>query len=324
MCDAHLSVPTHFSLSRERKESTVSIRSPGVEIRDSACSPNTTQHNTTQQNPPITRFPHIRLSSTATATATAITIPPVPVSPEIHTGPYVVNTSPAIHNNNSSSSSNNNNINNSIIAFLTTTTRQRQQQQDNDNKTTTTRQRQRADAIDDVTRASRLCDGGMQEMSTVAAGVREIFPNATIRTHRRTPREDREALRDGDGFPSVVVSLERGNNGNSNNSSNNSNNEAPKNTTTTTTTTVWSVNQQNLYQKYPKKRRRSVKHLRKTLRAVSQISSSSSSSSSTSSLLPSSLLPSSSSPMPANDHESESIRIAPPEPPRNVSDDNQD
>lgn len=90
---------------------------------------------------------------------------------------------------------------------------------------------------------SRLCDGGTQEMSTAVGCLREIFPDATIRTNRRGPHEDI-----GVSNPSVVIS------GNSHRS-----NHADE--------TLWSSNQRNLYQKYPKKRRRSMKEIKRTLKA---------------------------------------------------------
>lgn len=90
---------------------------------------------------------------------------------------------------------------------------------------------------------SRLCDGGTQEMSTAVGCVREIFPDATIRTNRRGPHEDI-----GVSNPSVVIS------GNSHISNHNEK-------------TLWSSNQRNLYQKCPKKRRRSVKEIKRALKA---------------------------------------------------------
>jgi len=90
---------------------------------------------------------------------------------------------------------------------------------------------------------SRLCDGGTQEMSTAVGCVREIFPDATIRTNRRGPHEDI-----GVSNPSVIIS------GNSHRS-----NHADE--------TLWSSNQRNLYQKYPKKRRRSMKEIKRALKA---------------------------------------------------------
>lgn len=99
---------------------------------------------------------------------------------------------------------------------------------------------------------SRLCDGGAQEMSTAVSCLREIFPNAIIRTIRRTPDEDvklRTAM------PDVVIS-------------NSINNNPNKNTNTVNETVLWSSKQKNLYEKYPKKRKKSMKDIRKSLKAL--------------------------------------------------------
>lgn len=88
---------------------------------------------------------------------------------------------------------------------------------------------------------SRLCDGGTQEMSTAVSCVREIFPDATIRTHRRTPEEDM-----GLSNPEVIIAT--GDNPNQ--------------------IVLWSSKQKNLYQKYPKKRKKSMKEIRKALEAL--------------------------------------------------------
>lgn len=90
-------------------------------------------------------------------------------------------------------------------------------------------------------------------MVTAVSCVKEIFPDATIRTNRRGPEEDR-----GDPNPSVVISLDNESSCNSHQgsalSSNNDN-------------VLWSAQQRNLYEKYPKKRRRSMINIRKTLEA---------------------------------------------------------
>lgn len=86
---------------------------------------------------------------------------------------------------------------------------------------------------------SRLCDGGAQEMTTAVTSVREIFPDASIATHRRTPEED---VRLGTQNPEVIIS---------------SNGEI-----------LWSSKQKNLYQKYPKKRKKSIKEIKKALSAL--------------------------------------------------------
>ncbi len=87
---------------------------------------------------------------------------------------------------------------------------------------------------------SRLCDGGAQEMSTAVTCVREIFPDASISTHRRTSEED---VRLGTSNPEVVI---RSNTGE----------------------IIWSSKQKNLYQKYPKKRKKSMKEIKKALEAL--------------------------------------------------------
>jgi len=86
---------------------------------------------------------------------------------------------------------------------------------------------------------SQLCDGGAQEMSTAVGVVRDIFPDASIQTHRRTSEED---VRLGKANPEVIIS---------------SNGEV-----------LWSSKQKNLYQKYPKKRKKSMKEIKKALEAL--------------------------------------------------------
>lgn len=99
---------------------------------------------------------------------------------------------------------------------------------------------------------SRGCDGGAQEMSTAVAAVRDIFPDATIRTNRRNQEDDIGVL-----SPSVVISATTTILGGSGiNLPNNSSKEDD---------VLWSSKQRNLYQKYPKKRRRSIKDIRKKL-----------------------------------------------------------
>jgi len=120
---------------------------------------------------------------------------------------------------------------------------------------------------------SRLCDGGMQEMSTAVACVREIFPDATIKTTRREPREDI-----GISNPSVVISVDDSSgSGIGKTPNNNNSNEAAAGRRRSSTSTIsslgpdsdvlWSAKQKNLYEKYPKKRRRSIKDIRKSLEA---------------------------------------------------------
>jgi hypothetical protein len=112
---------------------------------------------------------------------------------------------------------------------------------------------------------SRLCDGGTQEMSTAVAAVRDIFPDATIRTNRRNQEEDI-----GISNPSVVISATTtilggsgiGEDLHNNNSSSSSNNHSQEDDV------LWSSKQRNLYQKYPKKRRRSIKDIRKKLETL--------------------------------------------------------
>lgn len=87
---------------------------------------------------------------------------------------------------------------------------------------------------------SRLCDGGAQEMSTAVTCVREIFPDASILTHRRTSEED---VRLGTANPEVIISTANGK-------------------------ILWSSKQKNLYQKYPKKRKKSMKEIKKALEAL--------------------------------------------------------
>lgn len=92
---------------------------------------------------------------------------------------------------------------------------------------------------------SRLCDGGAQEMSTAVTCVRDIFPDSSIATHRRTSEED---VRLGTANPEVIIS---------------SNGEI-----------LWSSKQKNLYQKYPKKRKKSIKEIKKVLEALKSKTSS--------------------------------------------------
>ena len=68
---------------------------------------------------------------------------------------------------------------------------------------------------------SRLCDGGAQEMTTAVCTIREVFPDASISTYRRTSEED-VAL----GIPNPEVVI----------------------TTDENKTVVWSSKQKNLYQ----------------------------------------------------------------------------
>jgi len=107
---------------------------------------------------------------------------------------------------------------------------------------------------------SRLCDGGAQEMSTAVAVVRDIFPDATIRTSRRNQEEDI-----GIPNPSVVISATTtilGGSGIGEDLHNNSNNHSQEDDV------LWSSKQRNLYQKYPKKRKRSIKDIRKKLETL--------------------------------------------------------
>lgn len=76
-------------------------------------------------------------------------------------------------------------------------------------------------------------------MSTAVGVVRDIFPDASIQTHRRTSEED---VRLGKANPEVIIS---------------SNGEV-----------LWSSKQKNLYQKYPKKRKKSMKEIKKALEAL--------------------------------------------------------
>lgn len=100
---------------------------------------------------------------------------------------------------------------------------------------------------------SRLCDGGAQEMSTAVCAVREVFPEASVSTHRRTSQED-VAL--GTPHPEVVIVEHTAT------ASANANSRASR--------LVWSSKQKNLYQKYPKKRKRSIKEIRRALEALSK------------------------------------------------------
>lgn len=99
---------------------------------------------------------------------------------------------------------------------------------------------------------SRLCDGGAQEMTTAVCTIREVFPDASISTYRRTSEED-VAL--GTPNPEVVI------------------------TTDENKTVVWSSKQKNLYQKYPKKRKKSMSQIRKACEALASGNASASSSS---------------------------------------------
>ncbi len=76
-------------------------------------------------------------------------------------------------------------------------------------------------------------------MSTAVGVVRDIFPDASIQTHRRTSEED---VRVGKANPEVIIS---------------SYGEV-----------LWSSKQKNLYQKYPKKRKKSMKEIKKALEAL--------------------------------------------------------
>ncbi len=98
---------------------------------------------------------------------------------------------------------------------------------------------------------SRLCDGGAQEMTTAVCTIREVFPDASISTYRRTSEED-VAL--GTPNPEVVI------------------------TTDENKTVVWSSKQKNLYQKYPKKRKKSMSQIRKACEALASGNASASSS----------------------------------------------
>mmetsp|Transcript_2917 Transcript_2917/g.7971 ORF Transcript_2917/g.7971 Transcript_2917/m.7971 type:complete len:198 (-) Transcript_2917:609-1202(-) len=102
-------------------------------------------------------------------------------------------------------------------------------------------------------------------MSTAVAGVREVFPDASIQTHRRTSLEDQESFRNGESVPSVVVSLHQHQHQQNHRCEDNgtcNSNKKPR------VRVLWSANQRHLYLKHPKKRQKSVKHLRKTLLAV--------------------------------------------------------
>ena len=89
-----------------------------------------------------------------------------------------------------------------------------------------------------------MCDGRAQEMSTAVGCIREIFPDATIRTYRRTPEDEYGTLN-----TTVVISI-----GDFNPSGKGDGKGV-----------LWSAKQRNLYQKYPKKRRKSIKEIRKAL-----------------------------------------------------------
>lgn len=88
---------------------------------------------------------------------------------------------------------------------------------------------------------SRLCDGGTQEMTTAVCTIREVFPDASISTYRRTSEED-VAL--GIPNPEVVITADENQ------------------------TVVWSSKQKYLYQKYPKKRKKSMSQIRKACEAL--------------------------------------------------------
>lgn len=123
---------------------------------------------------------------------------------------------------------------------------------------------------------SRLCDGGMQEMSTTVACVREIFPDATIRINRRRPHED-IGIRN----PSVDISVQHegfntnkdndnGNDGTASESATASEatgKASKKNTGRKRSGVLWSSDQRHLYEKYPKKRRKSMNNIRKSMKA---------------------------------------------------------
>ena len=134
---------------------------------------------------------------------------------------------------------------------------------------------------------SRLCDGGMQEMTTAAACVNEVFPNATIRTNRRQLKEDMDAGPN----PSLVISLDDCDDENESDNGNAGNGKRDKTTSinggqTTKTnesgTVLWSREQRNLFEKYPKKRRKSIKDIRECLIALKESWSAASSSTTTS------------------------------------------
>ena len=88
-------------------------------------------------------------------------------------------------------------------------------------------------------------------MSTAVSCVREIFPNASIATHRRTPQEDTALATQN---IEVIISCDCDCDGNTNSNSSSSN-------------CLWSAKQKNLYEKYPKKRKKSMKEIRKVLGA---------------------------------------------------------
>ena len=95
-------------------------------------------------------------------------------------------------------------------------------------------------------------------MCTAVGCVREIFPDATIRTTRRRPQDDYGVLN-----PAVVISVEG---------------EGGLNAVTVSDgdgdsdiDVLWSTNQRDLYEKYPKKRKKSMKGIRKTLKSFKAV-----------------------------------------------------
>ena len=86
---------------------------------------------------------------------------------------------------------------------------------------------------------SAMAERKKLKMTTAVCTIREVFPDASISTYRRTSDED-VAL--GTPNPEVVITDQH-------------------------QTVLWSSKQKNLYQKYPKKRKESMSQIRKACEA---------------------------------------------------------